>query len=111
MQDPNCAISPGTAGQPSTVVVRSTVTASSLPTCTIQVSFVAAFGNSALVKSTTVSVVLMQSLVLQPQSYDYTTAQGYLPNVATNPPAYSTLYPIACNTSDYEQASVLLPGG
>ena len=52
-----------------------------------------------------VNVVVMQSLVLRSQNYDYTSAQGSLASVAAAVPQYQILQQIKCNTSDYEQVS------
>ena len=102
-----CAIAPHTAGQPATVVAKAGIAKNTAHACNIQVSFQAAFGNAALVSSTTVNVVLMNTLVLQPQNYDVTRAQGNLVTVASTAPQYTTLQPIACNTTDYEQVALL----
>ena len=102
-----CVIGPRTAGQPATVVAKAGTANNIAHVCTIQVSFQTGFGNAALVTNTTVNVVLMNTLVLQPQSYDVTSAQGTLSLVAASPPLYTTLQPIACNTSDYEQVALL----
>ena len=92
-----------TAGQPATVAAKAaSATANS---CLIRVSFENAFANSGLVATTTVNVVFMQTLVLRPQNYDFTRAQGALAEVADDPPTYNALQPIACSMSDYEQVA------
>lgn len=56
--------------------------------------------------TTTVNVLVMQTLVLRPQNYDFTRAQGALATVASDAPQYTALQPIACTTSDYEQVTL-----
>ena len=94
-----------TAGQPTTVAAKATAAAATADSCLIRVSFEKAFANSGLVATTTVNVVFMQTLVLRPQNYDFTSAQGTLGEVADDPPAYTALQPIACSLSDYEQVA------
>lgn len=94
-----------TAGQPTTVAAKAAAAAATADSCLIRVSFEKAFANSGLVATTTVNVVFMQTLVLRPQNYDFTSAQGALAEVADDPPAYTALQPIACSLSDYEQVA------
>ena len=95
-----------TAGQPATVAATAAAAAATAQSCLIRVSFEEAFANSGLVATTTVNVVFMRTLVLRPQNYDFTRAQGLLAEVADDPPAYTTLQPIACSPSDYQQVDL-----
>lgn len=94
-----------TAGQPATVAAKAAAASATAPSCLIRVSFEDAFANSGLVATTTVNVVFMQTLVLRPQNYDFTRAQGTLADVADDLPTYTALQPIACSPTDYEQVN------
>lgn len=94
-----------TAGLPTTVAATARPADLSQYTCLIRVSF-PGFANPSLVATTTVNVLVLQTLVLRPQNYDFTRAQGTLATVASDPPQYTALQPIACTTSDYEQVTV-----
>lgn len=93
-----------TAGQAATVSAKAAAASATAPSCLIRVSFEGAFpGSTALAATATVNVVFMQTLVLRPQGYDVTGAQGTLAVVADAAAAFTVLQPVACSTSDYEQ--------
>lgn len=94
-----------TAGQPATVAAKAAAASATANSCLIRVSFETAFANSGLMATTTVNVVFMRTLVLRPQNYDFTRAQGALAEVADDPPTYTALQPIACSLSDYQQVA------
>lgn len=94
-----CQLPTRAAGQPATVTAKS-ATYTALQSCQIQVAFPSFHVPAVFVP---VNVVVMQSLVLRSQNYDYTSAQGSLASVAAAVPQYQILQQIKCNTSDYEQ--------
>ena len=101
LQGAACSVT-ATTGQPAKVTVLASTTNTSSHTCLIEVTF-PVFANSALVATTTVYAVLMQTLVLRAQEYDYTSAHGTLASVAASTAAPATLQQISCNASDFEQ--------
>lgn len=101
-----CAVTT-TAGQAATVSAKAAAASAIAPSCLIRVSFEGAFaGSTALAATATVNVVFMKTLVLRPQGYDVTRAQGTLAIVADAAATNTVLQPIACSTSDYEQVAV-----
>ena len=60
-------------------------------------------GSAPLVEGTSVQVVRLQTLVLRPQSYDYTRAEGTLAAVVASTATPPVLQQISCNASDFEQ--------
>lgn len=98
-----CTVST-TSGQASTVSVIAGVSNTATHVCRIEVTL-PVFDNSALVAYATVDAVLLESLVLRAQDYDYTSVQGTLAAVAASTTTPATLQQISCNSSDYEQVS------
>lgn len=90
------------SGQATTIAAKAGADYSDLRSCQIQVTF-PVFHVSALTATTTVNIVVMKRLVLRPQNYNYTTAQGSLSAVAVLDPQYNILQQISCNASDFEQ--------
>lgn len=92
------------AGQPVTVSATS-ATFTTSQTCALTVSF-PGFSSPVPTATAQVTVVVMKSLVIRPQHYNHTFAEGDLRTVAPVPDSrYTTLQQIKCNGSDYEQVS------
>ncbi|KAL3148639.1 hypothetical protein ABBQ38_014062 [Trebouxia sp. C0009 RCD-2024] len=94
------------SGDPATSPLLSVATTSSL---SVQMAFSDGTVRDFSTDSRAVFTVLT-TLVLRPQNYDFTGAQGVLATVASAAPQYTALQPIACTTSDYEQATLWMLG-
>lgn len=103
-----CTVTKST-GQPATVAAIAGISKTASHTCLIEVTF-PVFDNSALVATTTVNAVLMDTLVLRAGDYDYTSASqiGTLATVAASTATPATLQQISCNSSDFEQVGLEL---